>query len=173
MKLLGCFSNLFQAQPRLAQLTQKTNQFNTTTRRYTEAELGGLVQDEDWLIVAADLSDCFGDNGIVTLAMLQRVSAQEWCIDNFLMSCRVFGRTLEQAMLWGMAQMVLERGGTALVTEYVPTDKNNVVCQLWSELGFTLKHLDEDGHSVWSLDLSSKMPEPSPFINMVLPLGRK
>jgi FkbH-like protein len=156
-------------QPRLAQLTQKTNQFNTTTRRYTEAELARLVNDVDWLIVAADLTDCFGDNGIVTLALLQRASAQEWRIDNFLMSCRVFGRTLEQAMLWGMAQMVLERGGTALVTEYVPTDKNNVVCHLWSELGFTLEHLDEDGHSVWSLDLSSKMPEPSAFINMVLP----
>lgn len=156
-------------QPRLAQMTQKTNQFNTTTRRYTEAEMARLAAAEDWLILASDLSDHFGDHGIVALAMVQRVSAQQWQINNFLMSCRVVGRTLEQLLLWGVAQAVWERGGTCLLAEYIPTKKNDMVRQLWGDLGFTLLQQDDDGRSVCSLDLRSKMAEPSPYIEVKLP----
>ena len=142
--------------PRVAQLTQKTNQFNLTTRRYTEAEIAAISRDPDCAIWWLDLSDHFGPNGIVGVLILRRQSPDTWLIDTFLLSCRVMGRTVENAFLSVVAG---ELGTAKLIGEFRPTAKNLPVRDLYQRLGFrSLRHA-EDGE-FWELDLASTSLKP-------------
>ena len=92
--------------PRIAQLTQKTNQFNLTTRRYTEQELAALVSEPGVSVLCARVTDRFGDNGTVGVA-ITRTKLDRCEIDTFLLSCRAIGRTIETAFLaWLAAQCI-------------------------------------------------------------------
>ena len=95
--------------PRAAQLTQKTNQFNLTTRRYSEEQLSRM-QPPEWGIFTLAAKDRFGDNGIVGVAIL-RLEGDVAEIDTLLLSCRVIGRTIETAFLAALAKLAGERGG--------------------------------------------------------------
>ncbi len=147
--------------PRIAQLTQKTNQFNLTTRRYSEAEIRALSNAPDALVVWLELKDRFAGNGIVGIAILRETAAGEWNIDTLLLSCRVIGRTVEQALLGLVCKMLLARGAHALAGEYHPTPKNAVTAELYRSLGF--QRVDErDGITRWFLSLRDHtvpMPE--------------
>jgi FkbH-like protein len=124
------------AAPRIAQLTQKTNQFNLTTRRCTEAEILRWMRDPDRLVAHFSLADVCGDNGIVGVAILRGVSGEEPVFDNFLLSCRVIGRTAETAFL-GRLLEVLQAGGARRVRgTYLPTPKNALVADFWPRHGF-------------------------------------
>jgi len=106
---------------RAAQMTQKTNQFNATTRRYSEADIAERMAAKDWVTLTARVTDRFGDNGIVCLAMGQVVgSVLE--IDSFLMSCRVIGRTIETAVLHRLAAAGRAAGAEA-VEGWDPADQ--------------------------------------------------
>jgi FkbH-like protein len=122
--------------PRLAQLTQKTNQFNLTTRRYDEAQMAAFVRDDNWWVADFSLTDVFGDAGIVGLALLQRHSPQTARIDNFLMSCRVIGREAEGAFLHTLLRRLAESGVQVVTAEYLPTAKNDLVKNFLPEQGF-------------------------------------
>ena len=98
--------------PRAAQLTQKTNQFNVTTRRYTETEIGERLRDPSWVGFTVAVKDRFGDNGIVGVA-LARVEGRTLAIDTLLMSCRIIGRTVETAMLAHLCDEAISRGLTS------------------------------------------------------------
>ncbi|MEJ0016677.1 MAG: HAD-IIIC family phosphatase [Acetobacteraceae bacterium] len=120
---------------RMAQLEQKTNQFNLTTRRYSEAELRALLALDDAIVLALRLSDRFGDHGLVaTLIALQEGDTVR--IASWLMSCRVFARTAEALIMRRLIEEARERGAMRLVGEYAPTVKNGVVADLYPRLGF-------------------------------------
>ena len=147
--------------PRFAQLTQKTNQFNVLTRRYSEAELAENAGQRDRIVLGVSLDDRFGANGIVGLAMAREVEATLWSVDNFLLSCRVIGRSLERSLFAALTRGIRQRGGRRLEASYRPTGRNQVVRRLWSDLG-----LDETGDGSWSLDLTAELPEENPYIRM-------
>jgi FkbH-like protein len=122
---------------RLSQLTLKTNQFNLTTRRYTDEDMARMLEGPAFVVFAASLRDRFGDSGIVSLLIAEETKKGTALIDTFLMSCRVVGRTVEKAFLALVARHLRERGITKLVGEYLPTAKNGLVRDLYPSLGFS------------------------------------
>lgn len=121
---------------RIAQLEQKTNQFNTTTRRYTEAQIRALLGHPDALVLAFRLSDRFGDHGL-TATLIARRDGADLRIDSWLMSCRIFSRSAEQFILLTLLRHAAAMGVRRLLGEYRPTAKNAVVADLYPRLGFT------------------------------------
>lgn len=127
--------------PRVAQLEQKTNQFNVTTRRYGEAQIRGFMERNDAVVLAFRLADRFGDHGLTsTLVAFREDDAMR--IDSWLMSCRVFSRSAEPFILKGLIDIAAGMGATRLVGEYRATAKNDVVADLYPRLGFSAR---EDG----------------------------
>ncbi len=120
---------------RVAQLEQKTNQFNMTTRRYDEAAVRDFAAREDALVLAATLADKFGDHGLVS-SMIGVFAGDALVIESWLMSCRVFSRTLEQFFLRRVIDVAAARGTVRLRGLYAPTAKNDVVAGLYARLGF-------------------------------------
>lgn len=121
--------------PRIAQLTQRTNQMNLTTRRYTEGEVEALAGDPSWRVVSVAAKDRFGDHGIVGV-MFIRLDGHNCHIDNFLMSCRVLGLNIEQYMVAYAAAVAKQAKSQTLVGEYIPTAKNKVAADMYPKLGF-------------------------------------
>ena len=134
---------------RIAQLSQKTNQFSLTTRRYTEDEVARLIQAEDWLVAHFSLRDIFGDSGIVGIALVRQTAPDLAELDTFLMSCRVIGRMAETAFLETILEMLRRRGVTTLLADYLPTPKNGLVADFLPEHQFSLR---PDGRYVRALD---------------------
>jgi FkbH-like protein len=131
---------------RLAQLELKTNQFNMTTRRYSGPALAGLMKRNDVIMLALRLSDRLANHGLVS-TLIAIHDAETVRIDSWLMSCRVFSRTAEQFMIHHLAQIARERGARRLVGEYLPTAKNDVVANLYGQLGFDCPN--GDGRFWW------------------------
>jgi FkbH-like protein len=145
----------YETLPRVTELTQKTNQFNLTTRRYTESELAAISAEEGYRVYWLKLEDRFGPNGIIGVLILRRVSKEQWSIDTFLLSCRVIGRTVEEALLGYAVRELKELGATGITGEYIPTAKNGMVANLYDKLGFTLIDSNEK-RTRWMLDLNRK-----------------
>jgi FkbH-like protein len=137
---------------RAAHLTQKTNQFNITTFRYSEADLADRMSDPAWVLSVVGVRDRFGDNGIVGM-MMARMQEGRLEVDTFLLSCRVIGRTVETAMLAHLCEAALERGVRVLVGQLRPSAKNAPVRDLFERHGFSRRSEDEAGNSIWELDL--------------------
>jgi FkbH-like protein len=121
---------------RAAQLTQRTNQFNLTTRRYSEANITGLLGNPDWRIYVLGLKDKFGDNGTVGLALVE-TQPKRWRVDTFLMSCRVIGRQVEDAFVDRICRDAAQAGCVSISAEYIPTAKNNLVADFWDKMCFS------------------------------------
>ena len=128
---------------RVAQLTQRTNQFNMTTRRYTESDIKRFREDTDYLVRAYRLEDKFGDNGIISVVIVKK-DAQSWYLDTFLMSCRVIGRTVETAILAILAQEASKAGATSLVADFLPTKKNAPARDVYPQHGFKIVEQGSD-----------------------------
>jgi FkbH-like protein len=138
---------------RIAQLTNKTNQFNLTTRRYTVAEIEATVVDAAYIGIYGKLTDRFGDNGLISI-VLGHVTATDLHLDLWLMSCRVLKRDMELAMLDGLAERAQQKNVRRLVGYYLPTAKNGMVADHYERLGFSpVSRDDATGASVWSLDI--------------------
>ncbi len=140
--------------PRIAQMTQKTNQFNLTTRRYTEADVEQMLKDGA-LIYCADISDKFGNNGITGAIILKPIANGSYFIDSLLLSCRVLGKGIENAFVKAILNKVLESGVTEIKAEYIPTKKSAQVANFYDKLGFSLQEENEDGHKSYSMQLSN------------------
>ena len=140
---------------RAAQLTQKTNQYNLTTTRYSEAEMAACLSDPDWIVSVIGVSDRFGDHGIVGVVMA-RVAGPELQIDNFLLSCRVIGRTVETAMLAYLCDAALQRGLRDLQGRIVPTAKNVPIRELFAQHGFGRRAQDDSGSTSWAMALQEQ-----------------
>ena len=120
--------------PRIAQLTQKTNQMNMTTRRYTEAEVEALAAADDSVVFSVASRDRFGDEGIVGVVIVKFVAGSA-VVDTFLLSCRVIGRGIEQAMLSFIADIARIRSAHRLVAEFFPTAKNRPAVGFYERAG--------------------------------------
>ena len=140
---------------RLAQLTQKTNQFNLTTRRYDEHRMREIISAEDCLVADFSLSDVFGDSGIVGLAIVRLHADARAEVDTFLMSCRVIGRSAGEAFLQALLRVLADHGVEIVAANYLPTAKNSLVQTFLPDQGFVLR---ADG-AYWR-DLRSTAPQP-------------
>jgi FkbH-like protein len=139
---------------RIAQLTNKTNQFNLTTRRYTLSQIEAIARDDAYISLYGRLSDRFGDNGLITI-VLGRREQNTLHIDLWLMSCRVLKRDVEPAMLDALAERASAAGIDQLMGYYIPTKKNAMVADHYRKLGFELASTDpETGATSWVLDLA-------------------
>jgi FkbH-like protein len=138
--------------PRIVQLINKSNQFNLTTRRYTEAEVARLQQERSVLGLQMRLSDTFGDNGMISVVIC-RQAGNTWKIDTWLMSCRVLGRKVELAVLAELVAEARARGIRLLEGLYVPTEKNSLVADHYERLGFELVERLPNGQTRWQLDV--------------------
>jgi FkbH-like protein len=147
---------------RAAQMTQKTNQFNTTTIRFSEAEISARMATNDWWIRTVKVADRFGDHGITGLVMA-RADKDHVDIETFLMSCRVIGRTVETAVLARLAQWAKDSGAPRARGRIIPTPKNVPVRELYGQHGFTRDTADE---TVWWLDLGGKVPQDPAWLSI-------
>ena len=153
--LYGPFTAVDHA--RVVQLINKTNQFNTTTRRYASEEIAQIMDDPDALTLQFRLLDRVGDNGLVSTMILRPTGAEGVLeIENWVMSCRVFGRELEFEAMNIAVEAARERGARALVADYIPTPKNDVISKLYPSLGFTEVDRPAPGNGAtrWRLDLA-------------------
>ena len=138
---------------RITQLTNKTNQFNLTTKRYTAGEIENIANSDDYIKVYGKLTDKYGDNGLIAIT-IGRVEAKQCHIDLWLMSCRVLKRDMEFAMLDELVSQCKEKGVSEIIGYYFKSAKNNMVSLFYEKFGFELKETsDED--TVWKLDISS------------------
>ncbi len=153
---------------RTTQLINKTNQFNLTTRRYSEDEVATVMTDADAFGLQLRLLDRFGDNGIIGIVIGRRLADDAACVvvDTWLMSCRVLGRGVEAATLALVTGAAKALGARQLIGEYLPTKKNGMVREHFGRLGFTLLSEQPDGASRWSLMLDGFAP-PKTFIDIV------
>lgn len=124
---------------RLAQLTQKTNQFNLTTRRYSEQEILHFIESAQWTVASFSLADNFGNSGIVGLALFHHLNSSETEIDSFLMSCRVIGRQAETAFLIFMLNYLASNKVASVAADYLQTHKNGLVSHFYDDHGFLLE----------------------------------
>ncbi len=139
---------------RLAQLTQKTNQFNLTTRRYDEQKIQSYIHSADWLVAHFALRDIFGDSGVVGLALFHKVGSHVVELDTFLMSCRVIGRDAEGAFLHCLLRLLAEQGAKEVIAEYIPSAKNSLAAGFLREQQFARQ---EDGR--YRFDLGKQRPK--------------
>jgi FkbH-like protein len=145
---------------RIAQLINKSNQFNLTTRRYSEAEVAAMEQD--LLTLQVRLQDRFADHGMIGVVICRPGDGGEWEIDTWLMSCRVLGRRVEEAVLNEVAAQASAQGARTLRGRYIASGRNAIVSDHYRKLGFEL--LSESGDaSEWRLDLATFQPATLPF----------
>jgi FkbH-like protein len=137
---------------RIAQLINKSNQFNLTTRRCTESEVAAMETAPDKFTIQVRLADKFGDNGMISVVVFDK-SAEAWTNDIWLMSCRVLGRRVEDAVLAHVCAAAKAEGAKRLIGRYLPTAKNRMVAEHYGKLGFALIDKTADGESLWILDL--------------------
>lgn len=158
---LTIFVNEKMQIPRLAQMTQKTNQFNLTTKKYSEADITRRMEDPKWQVFSWSVQDKFGDNGVVGL-LIVKIQDKKASIDMFLQSCRVIGRTIEQAVISKVALYLQEQGVTLITGEYIPTAKNAVVKDLYPHLGFT-----KQAENVYALNIEGALPFLPPWFQTI------
>ncbi len=138
---------------RITQLTNKSNQFNLTTRRYTQPEIEAVYAGTDHIRLFGRLTDKFGDNGVVSVVIAEQ-KGKEAHIDLWLMSCRVLKRDMEYAMLDVLVRKCCERGIESIFGYYYPTAKNKMVKELFRDFGFDKISEDDAGNTVWKLSVS-------------------
>jgi FkbH-like protein len=138
---------------RVSQLTQKTNQFNLTTRRYSEQQILDIAGQPGQGVYWIRLTDRFGDNGIIGIAVL-RCRGAEAEVDTFLLSCRVIGRGVETGFLSYLADRAREQGATKLWGMFIPTKKNAPSKDFYRQHGFTCVS-EENGAQRWEIDLTA------------------
>ncbi|MBP9804355.1 MAG: HAD-IIIC family phosphatase [Candidatus Accumulibacter sp.] len=164
MKMQVSFDNSTHL-ARLAQLTQKTNQFNLTTRRYNEHQMQKFIAASDWLVADFSLVDIFGHSGVAGLAIVHFTDTQQAELDTFLLSCRVIGREAERAFLHFLLGQLSARGVKAVVADYLPTAKNELVKSFLPEQGFAAC---PDGRYRWNLGDTPPQPETAFPITVTL-----
>jgi len=142
---------------RITQMTQKTNQFNLTTRRYQQSDIKKMLDSPGTHVYTLHYIDRFGEAGLVGLAII-RVQEKDWLIDTFLLSCRVIGRTIEQTLLTYVVRQGRKKGAQQLIGEYIPTAKNGLVKDFYPQQGFnTIKTSKQDGLTQFQAKLD-KLP---------------
>lgn len=123
--------------PRLAQLSQRSNQFNLRSVRYTEADIRRLAGDPDYIGLAFSLGDQFGSHGLISMVVMKKEDDRTLFVENWLMSCRVLKRGVEDWVLNAMVQKALDKGYQNIMGEYIPGPRNAMVEKHYEQMGFT------------------------------------
>ena len=136
---------------RITQLTNKTNQFNLTTKRYTNGEIDKISSNDEYIKIYGKLTDKYGDNGLIAIS-IGRVESKTCHIDLWLMSCRVLKRNMEFAMLDELVSKCRNKGVSEIIGYYYKSAKNSMVSDLYDKFGFSLVN-ENDNDTVWKLDI--------------------
>jgi len=139
--------------PRIAQMTQKTNQFNLTTRRYTEADVQQYL-DKGWRVFCLSVRDRFGDNGITGTIFMEPVDDFTVNIDTFLLSCRILGKGIEEAFIKTIFNLMRLDGFRKITATYLPTAKNSQTADFYGRMGMECVSLGEDGSKTYEMALN-------------------
>jgi FkbH-like protein len=158
------YSNDGSTIPRVSQLTQKTNQFNLTTHRYSEIEIQKFVNDSSFEVLAFGVTDTFGDNGITGLVIL-KIADQEAEIDTFLMSCRILGRKIEDKIIDYVLTQLKAKNLKTVRGKFIKTQKNAQVESLYDRFGFKVIEA-QNASKGYSLDLSEYQSKSADYIRM-------
>jgi FkbH-like protein len=148
-------------QLRIAQLINKSNQFHLTAKRYTESQLRALQADQSYFTIQTRLRDVFGDNGIIS-AVICRKESTSWLIDTWVMSCRVLGRRVEEAVLREITRHALDEGVRCIDGTFIATGRNELVRDHYRKLNFRLVNETADA-SEWRLELETYKTPDLPF----------
>ena len=150
---------------RITQLINKTNQFNLTTRRHTEARVAAMERDPALFTLQVRLRDRFGDNGMISVVICQRRD-DCWQIDSWLMSCRVLNRRVEEAVFAHLIDNARQAGVRTLLGRHIPTARNGLVADHYARLGFSAapaEETDAPGTTVWRFEVEGFKPVPLPL----------
>lgn len=141
LKSLGMIGEARHFEPfwysRIAQLTQRSNQFNLRTVRYTEDEIQRIAEDRHYITLYYTLRDKFGDHGLVSVVILEKIANDELFVDTWLMSCRVLKRGMEEFVINHMVQTAFDYGFETISSEYLSTTKNQMVKDIYETMGFS------------------------------------
>jgi FkbH-like protein len=148
---------------RIVQLINKSNQYNLTTRRYTDPEVAEAENDPAVFTLQVRLADIFGDNGMISVVICRPAQAGVWEVDTWLMSCRVLGRKVENMVLREILRHAREAGIRKLAGIYRPTDRNKLVVDHYAKLGFTKISEEDSGLTRWELSVEGAQPEVAPM----------
>lgn len=148
---------------RIAQLINKSNQFNLTTRRYSEHDVAALEDDPDVFTLQVRLLDRFGDNGMIGVVVCRARPGAEWEIDTWLMSCRVLGRGVETMVLRELLHHARARGVRTLIGVFIPSGRNGMVERHYPNLGFRAVEHQPSGTTVWELGTDAEI-EAAPMV---------
>jgi hypothetical protein len=140
--------------PRISQMTQKTNQFNLTTIRYTEDDIKNKIKKGDF-IHCLSVKDKFGDNGIAVLSIIQ-IKNNIAFIDSFLLSCRILGRNIEGVYLNYIINLLIDKNISEVRSYYLPSNKNKQTKDFYEKMNFNLVETKSDGSKYYSLQLTQK-----------------
>ncbi len=143
--------------PRVAQLSQRSNQFNLRTVRYTEQQIEAIAASPEYVPFAFTLADKFGDNGLIGVIILQRQDATTLFVDTWFMSCRVLKRGMEHFMLNTIVAYAHQHGFRRIVGEYLPTAKNGMVADHYPQLGFV--SMEDTATALFALDVEAYQPK--------------
>ena len=138
---------------RITQLSNKSNQFNVTTKRYTTAEMEAVFASDEYIRLYGKLTDKFGDNGVVSV-VIGKKDGKTLNMELWLMSCRVLKRDMELAMLDTLVEKCRQQGIDTIKGYYYPTAKNGMVKELYKSFGFDKISEDEDGNTVWTMSVA-------------------
>lgn len=144
--------------PRVAQLSQRSNQFNLRTVRYTDADIETLANDPNVIALSFTLEDKFGDNGLIAVVIMKPLDKETLFVDTWFMSCRVLKRGMENFTLNTMVEKAKAAGYKKIIGEYLPTAKNKMVENHYKDLGFSCLS-NNNGDTTWVLDISSFSPK--------------
>ncbi len=139
---------------RISQLSNKSNQFNLTTKRYSLADIEEVDKNENYIKIYGKLEDIFGDNGVISVIIGNIRNKDELHIDLWIMSCRVLKRNMEFAMMDELVRRAKEKNIKAIYGYYYPTLKNKMVSNFYDLQGFEEISCDDEGNKVYKLDIS-------------------
>jgi FkbH-like protein len=155
---------------RITQLINKSNQYNLTTRRYTEAQVGDVENDPRYFTLQVRLADIYGDNGMISVVICKR-DGDVWDVHTWLMSCRVLGRKVEHATLQEILRNASQKGVREITGIYLPTERNKLVEDHYSKLGFSLIETTATGTTRWKMEVASAPAED--IVMRIVRLGRE
>lgn len=150
---------------RIAQLTNKSNQFNLTTKRYTGTEIESVAASDSYIDLYGKLTDKFGDSGVVSV-VIGEIQGESLHIDLWIMSCRVLKRDMEYAMMDELVEQSRQAGVKVIKGYYYPTAKNRMVQNFYELQGFTKTHEDSQGNTEWELVISSTYKKKNQWISV-------
>ncbi|MCR5508074.1 MAG: HAD-IIIC family phosphatase [Lachnospiraceae bacterium] len=148
---------------RIAQLSNKSNQFNLTTRRYTRAEIEEIAESGEYIDIYGKLEDKFGDNGVVSVVIGHK-NGDVLDMDLWIMSCRVLKRDMEFAMMDELVHKAKKAGIRTIRGYYYPTAKNKMVLDFYGLMGFTLINEDEEGNRTWEFKIPDDYKDKNQYI---------